>query len=281
MGLVADNIVLGVKWYAGNDELSVTIKEVDTKNARTKRFILSVIASIWDPLGMCAAFVLMGRLIFQSVVRLKLGWDETIQDPQLQKRWNHWLSQVNECEKIVVGRNVFPSKPLENCCLVGFSDGTSCGVVYLRWFNDTETEVEVKFIAAKGKVGAINGNTVPRMELCGGLTLARLMHSAKTTLGDLCQRSLLCTDSSTVLTWINSEAIKYRPYVKNKIIEIQDLHPVREWRYVPGNKNKAADMISKGCEAKDLNIIIIGPEILKIPFSEWPNLQKDADVTDE
>ena len=152
---------------------------------------------------------------------------------------------------------------MEKCSLVGFS----C-VVYLRWTNEDESEIDIKFIAAKGKVGPINGNKIPRMELSGCLILARLLHSVNVAIRDVLpieKENILCTDISTVLHWNNSKAIQYRPYVKNKIIEIQDLHPVKEWRYVPGNKNMAADLISKGCDMNELTTITEGPELLKVP----------------
>ena len=42
-------------------------------------------------------------------------------------KWERWSSQIAECKDIVVVRDLFPSKPLPNCCLVGFSDGSSVG----------------------------------------------------------------------------------------------------------------------------------------------------------
>ena len=67
-------------------------------------------------------------------------------------------------------------------------------------------------------------------------------------------------DSTSVLSWINSEVMKYRPYVKNKVIEIQDLHPVNRWAYIPSTKNNAADLVSKGCDFNHLRAVTDGPE---------------------
>ena len=46
-------------------------------------------------------------------------------------------------------------------------------MIYLKCHNDDETELYVKCIVAKGKVGPINANAIPRLELCGALMLAR------------------------------------------------------------------------------------------------------------
>ena len=84
----------------------------------------------------------------------------------------------------------------------------------------------------------------------------------------------LNSDSTTVLAWVKADATQFKPFVKNKIIEIQDLVPSKIWRYVPSNKNKSADLISKGCAYKDLETIIKGPEVLRLPDREWPTICK-------
>ena len=129
--------------------------------------------------------------------------------------------------------------------MIGFGDGSSVGfvsVLYLRWYNDDESETEVKIVAANGKVDPITGNTVPRMELNGALLISRLAHYAtksfeKSQIGKLIDSTFLCLGGSTVLSWINSEVIKYRPYVKNQIIEIQGLHSMKVWRYIYYKEN--------------------------------------------
>ena len=164
---------------------------------------------------------------------------------------------------------------------MGYSDGSSNAygcVLYIRWTNEDESEIDVKFLGAKGKVGPIGGNTVPRLELCGALILSRLTNSMMnackhTELENTDKEVKLFTDSTTVLKWINSEAIRYKPYVKNKVIEIQELQPVSNWSYIPSRKNRAADLISKGCNVEDLKVILEGPSILREHSTKWSELQ--------
>ena len=42
------------------------------------------------------------------------------------------------------------------------------------------------------------------------------------------------------------------------------------WKYIPSKYNHAADLISKGCNYDDLECIIQGPDILKLPEKDWP-----------
>ena len=110
--------------------------------------------------------------------------------------------------------------------------------------------------------------------MCGAFISSRLAYSAqsafeRTELKSICKKDTLFTDSSTVLSWIRPGAIKYKPYIKNKLIEIQELHPIDVWQYIPKRENTTADMISKGCKYKDLERIIRGPEWLYHKRERW------------
>ena len=105
---------------------------------------------------------------------------------------------------MLIGRSLLPPslERFTNCSLIGFSDGSEVAfrcVLYLRWATSDESEVHVKFVAAKGKVGPIGGNTIPRQELCRALMLARLSKSAeeaftKTKLRDTITGTGLCLE---------------------------------------------------------------------------------------
>ena len=68
--------VLGVKWSVESDTFSFN---VDIKlKPPTRRGILSVVSSVYDPLGLAAPFVLTSKRLLQDLSRLKLGWDDPI-----------------------------------------------------------------------------------------------------------------------------------------------------------------------------------------------------------
>ncbi|XP_068205400.1 uncharacterized protein [Palaemon carinicauda] len=64
---------LGVQWNLATDELGVRAELVSV--SRTKRDLLSAIASIYDPLSILAAVLIEGRVIMQDHCRLKIAWD--------------------------------------------------------------------------------------------------------------------------------------------------------------------------------------------------------------
>ena len=138
-------------------------------------------SGVWDPIGICAGVLLKGKLIFQSITRLGYRWDQPINNDELKETWEKWTKEMKECENVIISRSILPLEQLKkdelHCELVGFCDGSNVGyasVIYLRWRNHDESIVDVKFLGAKAKVASIRGNTTPRNELCGALTLSRL-----------------------------------------------------------------------------------------------------------
>lgn len=47
----------------------------------TKRNILSLIARMFDPLGLISPFAMLAKILFKQFLHLGVGWDETL--PQL------------------------------------------------------------------------------------------------------------------------------------------------------------------------------------------------------
>ena len=67
---------LGVKWCMESDTFSF---HVNMKlKLPMRRGILSVISSVYDPLGLAAPFVLTAKMLLQDLCRLKWGWDDPI-----------------------------------------------------------------------------------------------------------------------------------------------------------------------------------------------------------
>ena len=107
----------------------------------------------------------------------------------------------------------------------------------------SEQQVEVALIAGKSRIGPSKQRfTIPRMELMGVLTGARLAakivedHSIKIN-----ERFFWC-DNKPVLQWIRSgETWKLKQYTACRVMEIQQLTKASEWRYVPSKSNFADD----------------------------------------
>ena len=83
---------LGVVWYIKTDVLSLKIT-IKTRPS-TKRGILSVVGSVYDPLGMTIPFVVPTKILLQQLCRYGYGWDDQA-PPECQERWERWLQDLN------------------------------------------------------------------------------------------------------------------------------------------------------------------------------------------
>lgn len=76
---------LGVQWCVKSDtfRFRITIKD----KPLTTRGILSIVSSVYDPLGFAASFTLAAKKLLQDLCKEeKLGWDDELPDSYL-KRW--------------------------------------------------------------------------------------------------------------------------------------------------------------------------------------------------
>ena len=62
--------------------------------------LLSIISSVYDPLGLAAPFLLEGKLINQELSKANLGWDEVIAE-KIQIQWTKWEKNKKQLQRIV------------------------------------------------------------------------------------------------------------------------------------------------------------------------------------
>ncbi|KAK0146795.1 hypothetical protein N1851_013915 [Merluccius polli] len=130
---------LGVQWCIEADEFQfrVVVKE----NPLTRRRVLSTVASVYDPLGFVAPFILVGKQILQELCRDKVSWDEDLPDHILPK-WESWLRDLPHLAALKIPRSYCPSNfgKVKHYELHNFSDASFDGYgacSYLRATSET------------------------------------------------------------------------------------------------------------------------------------------------
>ncbi len=79
---------LGERWDTAKDTLGIHVQLKDP--VFTRRGLLKVTSSVFDPLGMVCPFVLLAKLIFQEECRTGKGWDDEVK-PDNFRKWKAWL----------------------------------------------------------------------------------------------------------------------------------------------------------------------------------------------
>ena len=90
---------LGICWDIANDTFKFKIK-VDGRKL-TKRTMLSMVSSIYDPLGFASPFVLEGRRILQRLCNQNLPWDKEV-DADVKKQWSLWTTKLKHVEGLSI-----------------------------------------------------------------------------------------------------------------------------------------------------------------------------------
>lgn len=101
--------VLGMWWSTTTDVFRYKIstdrnKDLFTGDKHpTKRDLLRTLMAIYDPLGLIAHYLMYLKVLLQAVWRAKTGWDERIEEKELEK-WRIWLHNMPELEAVEIPR---------------------------------------------------------------------------------------------------------------------------------------------------------------------------------
>ncbi|XP_047032788.1 uncharacterized protein LOC124639459 isoform X3 [Helicoverpa zea] len=149
--------------------------------------------------------------------------------------------------------------------------------VYLRSVN-MEGAVKVQLLASKNRVAPIKPTTIPRLELCGALLGARLCAKVQSSITLPITRCQFWCDSTIVLSWLAMSPNVLKPFVRNRVNEIQESTAGHTWSYVPSRFNPA-DLVSRGLKAdliSECSLWWSGPEFLLNDETHWPAMPNKA-----
>ena len=241
---------LGVEWCVETDTFRCTI--ASKEKPLTRRGMLSVTSSIYDPLGMVAPFVLPAKVILQDLCRLGLGWDDPIPDELLFK-WEKWLASLPDLSNHSMSRCFKPPDfgTVVSTEIHHFSDASLAAygtVSYLRLEND-RGEVHCSFLMSKSRLAPLKKITVPRLELAAAAMSVRVNKILKAELSLPVDKVSFWTDSMTVLRYIQQENKRFHTYVGNRVSYIRNDSSPSQWNYVD-TKSNPADDLSRGMSSE-------------------------------
>ncbi len=268
---------LGVHWAVEDDTIHVSISKPELESTKiTKRSIASVVAGVFDVLGLFCPVIISARILYQSLWKLSLTWDKPV-PPDIVSRWLDWQSDLHLLNEFPVPRRIVPFDNTDpsQWSLHGFADASQVAYgacIYLLSVT-AEGTVASRLVIAKARVLPIKPTTIPKAELRGALLLAQLIQRTAALLNIPLDRVFTWLDSEVVLHWLPKAPTMSDRFIANRVFAIQELLPDVQWRHVRSKENPA-DLASRGVRAQDLltsSLWWSGPPWLSHPPDQWPN----------
>ena len=97
--------VLGMLWDKQNDNLYLNVSSFRNNNIKkvTKRVILAMAHTIFDPLGIVCPIMITSRLLLQETWGKQIFWDEEVDD-NIRNRFERWVDNLQLLEEIRIPR---------------------------------------------------------------------------------------------------------------------------------------------------------------------------------
>ena len=213
-----DDRALGVHWKLQTDSFGFNVAVTDAKP--TRRNLLSITSSVYDPLGLASPFVMTAKAILQDACLLNLDWDDKLPESLLQK-WTVWLEELPYLKDLSLPRCFKPPHfgKVTSIQLHHFADASETGygiVSYIRQIND-HGDIHCSFVVSRSRVAPLKRITIPRMELTAAVLAVKMDATLCKELTLPSHLSVFWTDSMTVLRYIANTSTRFQTFVANRI----------------------------------------------------------------
>ena len=165
-----------------------------------------------------------------------LEWDELCPRELIHKSQD-WFCELEELPTIKVPRclRFGPEEVVLSETLHTFVDASQDAygaVVYLKIIYESGS-VSSRLVTAKTRVAPLAATSIPRLELMAAILGLRLTESVSRVYSGGLGQAVFWSDSMNVLWWIRGRSRIFKPFVANRVGEIQSLTNPKQWHFVP------------------------------------------------
>lgn len=265
-----DGKVLGLRWSVSEDRFRFEVNTDEfAVSVVTKRKVLSLVMSIFDPLGLIGFATVAPKLILRELWRRNVDWDDPV-PVECEDNWRVWVRTLPK----VAGLS-FPrwygtlNAPVEVHVFCDASERAMAAVAYVVQ-RAAGPDVVATLVASKCKLAKLHSRTIPRQELDAFLLATKVLKMVLTGLDLPVTATFIWTDAQDVLHWLHSTNKRYKPFVMARVNEIRNCSTEEQWRYVPSELNPA-DWATKIVDVKEnTELWCSGPPFLREDPEWWP-----------
>jgi transposase InsO family protein len=213
-------------------------KILSTEFPKSKREILSITMSIYDPLGLVMHFTSKLKWLYHIVCTTNEDWDSPLCE-NLKKEWKRiqqWYLKIKELKfpRYYFDKNESKERAKELWVFTDASKDMLCNVAYVRTANEDGSTVSVTIIGAKSYTVPVNQKrTIPELEWDaidkGVKYVSQLREQHDIQFSEV----FVITDSACCYSWVNNECPNPTIYMKNRLNRINAAKTNIQFIWVP------------------------------------------------
>ena len=213
-------------------------------------------------------------MYLRKVGQKGIRWDDPIPKED-EIWWGNWMELIKrQLKYIKVPRHVYPNEShITSRELHVFNDASTeayASIIYMRVIYNYG-EARCNIIISKSKLAPKKTIPIAKLELNAAVLGVRLAFSISPAFSRKIDKRVFWTDNSCVRNWVRATSSLYKPYVANRIGEIQMLTSINEWRYTPGELNPSDAATRSTLDKFELpDSWLKGPQFLYENESAWP-----------
>ncbi|XP_053391269.1 uncharacterized protein LOC128554075 [Mercenaria mercenaria] len=231
---------LGLLWDMDKDTF---LFEVSSEfKPFTRRGVISVVNSLFDPIRFLAPITIQGKLILRNLMSDTRDWDEPLPQSRLSE-WVAWKDSLAQLKQVRIPRlyshlSLGKATRVELYVFCDASEFAIAAAAYLVTHCPDQSH-NTSFVIGKAKVVPASGHSIPRLELRAAVLAVQIAKLALNNLEINMNRVNYYSDSKIVLGYIHNSTRRFARYVSNRVEKIRTESLPEQWKYVPTQSNPA------------------------------------------
>ncbi|XP_075167713.1 uncharacterized protein LOC142239838 [Haematobia irritans] len=205
---------LGISWYTSDDTFRFEFRPSKLYSHNTKRSILSLTSTLFDPMGLLSPLIIKSKILLQKLWILKCDWDESVPQ-EIDTAWTNILADYHKLPQLKISRFIRLTN-LIDLQVHGFGDASTKAYGCCLYFRcvDSFGNIVTNLIASKSRVAPLKTRPLPRLELCASYLLAIFWNQLKDHFDYSISKIHFWSDSQITLHWIRTHSSTLSTFVE-------------------------------------------------------------------